>query len=70
MSLQQAIVGKRNGASGNFNRNGYTTRPYTAYTRLEGASMNIKIASAPVSWGVIMKDTADVPPWNTVLQEN
>ena len=31
--------------------------------------MNIKIASAPVSWGVIMKDTPNVPPWDTVLQE-
>ncbi len=31
--------------------------------------MNIKIASAPVSWGVIMKDTPDVPPWEQVLRE-
>ncbi len=31
--------------------------------------MNIKIATAPVSWGVIMKDTPNVPPWNTVLRE-
>ena len=31
--------------------------------------MDIKIASAPVSWGVIMKDTPNVPPWDTVLQE-
>ena len=31
--------------------------------------MNIKIASAPVSWGVIMKDTTDVPPWEQVLRE-
>jgi inosose dehydratase len=31
--------------------------------------MNIKIATAPVSWGVIMKDTPNVPPWDTVLQE-
>ena len=31
--------------------------------------MNIRIASAPVSWGVIMKDTPDVPPWDQVLAE-
>ena len=31
--------------------------------------MNVKIASAPVSWGVIMKDTTDVPPWEQVLRE-
>ena len=31
--------------------------------------MNIKIATAPVSWGVIMKDTPNVPPWETVLKE-
>lgn len=31
--------------------------------------MNIKLASAPVSWGVIMKDTPNVPPWDTVLSE-
>lgn len=31
--------------------------------------MNIKIATAPVSWGVIMKDTPNVPSWDTVLQE-
>lgn len=31
--------------------------------------MQIKIASAPVSWGVIMKDTPDVPPWEQVLRE-
>ena len=31
--------------------------------------MNIKIATAPVSWGVIMKDTPNVPPWDTVLKE-
>ena len=31
--------------------------------------MNIKIATAPVSWGVIMKDTPDVPPWEQVLRE-
>jgi inosose dehydratase len=31
--------------------------------------MNIKIATAPVSWGVIMKDTPNVPPWDTVLKQ-
>ena len=31
--------------------------------------MNIQIATAPVSWGVIMKDTPDVPPWEQVLRE-
>ncbi len=31
--------------------------------------MNIKIATAPVSWGVLMKDTPGVPPWDTVLRE-
>lgn len=31
--------------------------------------MNIKIATAPVSWGVLMKDTPNVPAWDTVLQE-
>ena len=31
--------------------------------------MKIKIASAPVSWGVIMKDTPNVPPWGQVLRE-
>ena len=31
--------------------------------------MQIKLASAPVSWGVIMKDTLDVPPWEQVLLE-
>ena len=31
--------------------------------------MQIRIASAPVSWGVIMKDTPDVPPWEQVLRE-
>lgn len=31
--------------------------------------MQIKIASAPVSWGVIMKDTPNVPPWEQVLRE-
>ena len=31
--------------------------------------MNINIATAPVSWGVIMKDTPNVPPWDKVLSE-
>lgn len=31
--------------------------------------MDIKIATAPVSWGVIMKDTPNVPPWEKVLEE-
>ncbi len=31
--------------------------------------MKIRIASAPVSWGVIMKDTPNVPPWQQVLRE-
>lgn len=31
--------------------------------------MKIRIASAPVSWGVIMKDTPNVPPWDQVLRE-
>ena len=31
--------------------------------------MKIQVASAPVSWGVIMKDTPDVPPWQKVLRE-
>ncbi|MCY4539728.1 MAG: sugar phosphate isomerase/epimerase [Chloroflexi bacterium] len=31
--------------------------------------MKIRIASAPVSWGVIMKDTPNVPPWDRVLRE-
>ncbi len=31
--------------------------------------MEIKLASAPVSWGVIMKDTPNVPPWEKVLKE-
>lgn len=31
--------------------------------------MNIKIATAPVSWGVIMKDTPNVPPWEQVLEQ-
>ena len=31
--------------------------------------MNIKIATAPVSWGVLMKDTPNVPPYTTVLDQ-
>lgn len=31
--------------------------------------MAIHIATAPVSWGVIMKDTPNVPPWKQVLTE-
>jgi len=31
--------------------------------------MTIHIATAPVSWGVIMKDTPNVPPWKQVLTE-
>ena len=31
--------------------------------------MKIRIATAPVSWGVIMKDTPNVPPWDEVLRE-
>lgn len=31
--------------------------------------MRINIATAPVSWGVIMKDTPNVPPWAQVLAE-
>lgn len=31
--------------------------------------MNIQIATAPVSWGVLMKDTPDVPPYAQVLDE-
>jgi len=31
--------------------------------------MNINIATAPVSWGVLMKDTPNVPPYNQVLDE-
>lgn len=29
--------------------------------------MNINIATAPVSWGVLMKDTPNVPPYSEVL---
>lgn len=31
--------------------------------------MNINIATAPVSWGVLMKDTPNVPPYNTILDQ-
>lgn len=31
--------------------------------------MQVRIATAPVSWGVIMKDTPNVPPWKQVLTE-
>ena len=31
--------------------------------------MEIKLATAPVSWGVLLKDTPNVPPWMQVLDE-
>lgn len=31
--------------------------------------MNINIATAPVSWGVLMKDTPNVPPYSVVLDQ-
>ena len=31
--------------------------------------MNIQIATAPVSWGVLMKDTPNVPPYELVLDQ-
>ncbi len=31
--------------------------------------MDIKVATGPVSWGAILKDTPNVPPWNRVLDE-
>ena len=31
--------------------------------------MKINIATAPVSWGVLMKDTPNVPPYNVVLDQ-
>ncbi len=31
--------------------------------------MNINIATAPVSWGVLMKDTPNVPPYQLVLDQ-
>jgi len=35
----------------------------------QGATMKIKIATAPVSWGVLMKDTPNVPPYGLVLDQ-
>ena len=29
--------------------------------------MQVRIATAPVSWGVLMKDTPNVPPYGQVL---
>ncbi len=31
--------------------------------------MNIRVATAPVSWGVLMKDTPNVPPYHVVLDQ-
>ena len=31
--------------------------------------MNIRIATAPVSWGVLLKDTPNVPPWQQCVRE-
>ncbi len=31
--------------------------------------MRINVATGPVSWGVLMKDTPNVPPWPQVLDE-
>ena len=31
--------------------------------------MQIQIATAPVSWGVLMKDTPNVPPYQVVLDQ-
>lgn len=31
--------------------------------------MQVRIATAPVSWGVLMKDTPNVPPYDQVLDE-
>ena len=31
--------------------------------------MHVRVATAPVSWGVLMKDTPNVPPYNQVLDE-
>jgi inosose dehydratase len=31
--------------------------------------MHINVATGPVSWGVLMKDTPNVPPWPQVLDE-
>jgi inosose dehydratase len=35
----------------------------------KGTFMHINIATGPVSWGVLMKDTPNVPPWPQVLDE-
>ncbi len=35
----------------------------------ENAKMKIQIATAPVSWGVLMKDTPNVPPYSVVLDQ-
>jgi inosose dehydratase len=37
--------------------------------KAQESKMNIQIATAPVSWGVVMKDTPNVPPWEQVLDE-
>ena len=31
--------------------------------------MKVRVASAPCSWGVLMKDTPNVPPYSQVLDE-
>jgi inosose dehydratase len=31
--------------------------------------MRIDIATGPASWGVLLKDTPNVPPWEQVLDE-
>lgn len=31
--------------------------------------MRMRVATAPVSWGVLMKDTPDIPPFGTVLDQ-
>jgi inosose dehydratase len=35
----------------------------------EAATMNVRVATAPVSWGVLMKDTPNVPPYQKVLDQ-
>ena len=35
----------------------------------EATPMNVQIATAPVSWGVLMKDTPNVPPYEEVLDQ-
>jgi inosose dehydratase len=40
-----------------------------AWENVMPKSMEIKIATAPVSWGVVMKDTPNVPPYSQVLDE-